>query len=178
MVIIEGFRGSSGGGGMGSGGMSGGGMSGGGMSGGGDNYHNQSSQMVHSGRPISTGFQHNLPTNNNWDRRHDGNNIHHVNHANNNIINFDRGGDGYNHHRYNNRYDNWYGGNNGYYPPFVYNNSILDRLPADITINEKSEKPKKSKNKNMDETIKILLIVFVCIFAIIAIILLMHSLKK
>ena len=187
---MEGFRGASGGGGIGGGGGGGGGGSGGdgGRIGSGDggNYHNQSSQLVHSGRPISTGFQHNLQPNSNWDRRHDDNRGHHVNHANNNIINFDGGG-GYGHnnhrydhhydHRYNKRYDNWYG-NNGYYPqlaPLLYNNSILDRLPADITINEES---KKSKNKKMDETVKILLIVFVCIFAIIAIILLIHSLRK
>jgi hypothetical protein len=177
---MEGFRGASGGGGIGGGG--GGGDSGEGGrigSGNGANYHNQGSQMVHSGRPISTGFQHNLQPNSNWDRRHDDNRGHHVNHANNNIINFDGGG-GYGHrydHHYNNRYDNWYG-NNGYYPqlaPLLYNNSILDRLPADITINEEL---KKSKNKKMDETVKILLIVFVCIFAIIAIILLIHSLRK
>jgi hypothetical protein len=90
--------------------------------------------------------------------------------TNNNVIHVGGGGrdrDGYGYDR-----NNW----NGYFPPYTYYNPLLyqDRQPTEIVINEDKN---KSKDK-MDETVKILLIVFICMFALVMLFVILNYFKK
>jgi hypothetical protein len=158
-MVIEGFRGSSGGGSIG---------------GGGGGHESQLSfSGVGAGRPSATGFQHqvqpsshfdryDMDRNRNRDRDNDWYN------TNNNVIHVGGGGrDGYGYDR-----NNW----NGYFPPYTYYNPLLyqDRQPTEIVINEDKN---KSKDK-MDETVKILLIVFICMFALVMLFVILNYFKK
>lgn len=119
------------------------------------------------GRPSATGFQYQVQPSSNFDRYNSGNDRdrdrdryrdHDRNNNNNNVIHVGGGGGGgYDRH-------DW----NGYYPPYTYYNPLMyqDRQPTEIVINEDKDNNKNSKNK-MDETVKILLIVFICLFALV-----------
>jgi hypothetical protein len=161
-MVIEGFRGSSGGGSIGGGGMGGG-------------HESQLSFSGVGGRPSATGFQHQVQPSSNFDRYNSGNDRDrdryrdHDRNNNNNIIHVGGGGrDGYDR-------NNW----NGYYPPYTYYNPLMyqDRQPTEIVINEDKDNNKNSKNK-MDETVKILLIVFICLFALVMLFMMLNFLKK
>jgi len=162
-MVIEGFRGSSGGGSIGGGG--------------GGGHESQFSSL--GGRLTPTGFQHQgqpsgQPSSHfdryNWeqnrdrdrDRDRDRNN-------NNNVIHVGGGGGGYDRNHYRN---DW----NGYYPPYTYYNPFAyqDRQPTEIVINEDKNKPKDK----MDETVKILLIVFICMFALVMLFVMLNYFKK
>jgi hypothetical protein len=158
-MVIEGFRGSSGGGSIGGGG------------GGGAGHESQFSSL--GGRLTQTGFQHqgqpsshfdryNWEQNRDRDRDRDRNN-------NNNVIHVGGGGGGYDRNHYRN---DW----NGYYPPYTYYNPFAyqDRQPTEIVINEDKNKPKDK----MDETVKILLIVFICMFALVMLFVMLNYFKK
>ncbi len=157
-MVIEGFRGSSGGGSIG------------GIGGG----HDSQLSFSGAGRPSATGFQHQVqPVSNfdRYDRDRDRNRDHDRHNTNNNVIHVGGGGggrDGYDR-------NNW----NGYYPPYTYYNPLMyqDRQPTEIVINEDKDNNKNSKNK-MDETVKILLIVFICLFAIVMLFMLFNLIKK
>jgi len=162
-MVIEGFRGSSGGGSIGGGGMGGG-------------HESQLSFSGVGGRPSATGFQHQVQPSSNFDRYNSGNDRdrdryrdHDRNNNNNNVIHVGGGGGGgYDRH-------DW----NGYYPPYTYYNPLMyqDRQPTEIVINEDKDNNKNSKNK-MDETVKILLIVFICLFALVMLFMMLNFLKK
>jgi hypothetical protein len=162
-MVIEGFRGSSGGGSIGGGG--------------GGGHESQFSSL--GGRLTPTGFQHQgqpsgQPSSHfdryNWeqnrdrdrDRDSDRNN-------NNNVIHVGGGGGGYDRNHYRN---DW----NGYYPPYTYYNPLVyqDRQPTEIVINEDKNKPKDK----MDETVKILLIVFICLFVLVMLFMMLNFFKK
>jgi len=158
-MVIEGFRGSSGGGSIGG-------------SGGVGSHESQLSfsGVGGGGRPSATGFQHEIQPSShfdryNWnrdrDRDHDRNN-------NNNVINVGGGG-GYDRHHYRN---DW----NGYFPPYTYYNPLLyqDRQPTEIVINEDKNRPKDKT----DETVKILLIVFICVFVLVMLFVMLNFFKK
>jgi hypothetical protein len=161
-MVIEGFRGSSGGGSIGGGGGMGGG------------HESQLSFSGVGGRPSATGFQHQVQPSSNFDRYNSGNDRDrdryrdHDRNNNNNVIHVGGGGggrDGYDR-------NNW----NGYYPPYTYYNPLMyqDRQPTEIVINEDKNKPKEK----MDETVKILLIVFICLFALVMLFMMLNFLKK
>jgi hypothetical protein len=159
-MVIEGFRGSSGGGSIGGGGGMGGG------------HESQLSFSGVGGRPSATGFQHQIQPSINFDRYNSGNDRDryrdHDRNNNNNVIHVGGGGggrDGYDR-------NNW----NGYYPPYTYYNPLMyqDRQPNEIIINEDKNKPKEK----MDETVKILLIVFICLFVLIMLFMMLNFLKK
>jgi len=162
-MVIEGFSGSSGGGSIGGGG--------------GGGHESQFSSL--GGRLTPTGFQHQgqpsgQPSSHfdryNWeqnrdrdrDRDSDRNN-------NNNVIHVGGGGGGYDRNHYRN---DW----NGYYPPYTYYNPLVyqDRQPTEIVINEDKNKPKDK----MDETVKILLIVFICLFVLVMLFMMLNFFKK
>ena len=159
-MVIEGFRGSSGGGSIGGGGGAGG-------------HDSQLSfSGVGGGRPSATGFQHQVqPSSNfdryNWEQNRDRDRDRDRNN-NNNVIHVGGGGGGYDRHYRN----DW----NGYYPPYNYYNPLLyqDRQPTEIVINEDKNKP----NNKMDETVKILLIVFICMFALVMLFVMLNYFKK
>jgi hypothetical protein len=161
-MVIEGFRGSSGGGSIGGGGGMGGG------------HETQLSFSGVGGRPSATGFQHQVQPSSNFDRYNSGNDRdrdHYRDHDrnnNNNVIHVGGGGGGYDR-------NHW----NGYYPPYTYYNPLMyqDRQPTEIVINEDKDNNKSSKNK-MDETVKILLIVFICLFAIVMLFMLFNLIRK
>ena len=153
-MVIEGFRGSSGGGSIGGGG------------GGGGGHESQLSFSGVGGRPSATGFQHQVQPSSHFDR--DRYRDHDRNNTNNNVIHVGGGGrdrDGYDR-------NNW----NGYYPPYTYYNPLVyqDRQPTEIVINEDKNKPKDK----MDETVKILLIVFICLFALVMLFMMLNFFKK
>ena len=157
-MVIEGFRGSSGGGSIGGGGGMGGG------------HESQLSFSGVGGRPSATGFQHQVQPSSNFDRYNSGNDRDryrdHDRNNNNNVIHVGGGGrDGYDR-------NNW----NGYYPPYTYYNPLMyqDRQPNEIIINEDKNKPKEK----MDETVKILLIVFICLFVLVMLFMMLNFLKK
>ena len=160
-MVIEGFRGSSGGGSIGGGG------------GGGGGHESQLSFSGVGGRPSATGFQHQVQPSSHFDRYNSGNDRdryrdHDRNNTNNNVIHVGGGGrdrDGYDR-------NNW----NGYYPPYTYYNPLVyqDRQPTEIVINEDKNKPKDK----MDETVKILLIVFICLFALVMLFMMLNFFKK
>jgi hypothetical protein len=156
-MVIEGFRGSSGGGSIGGGGGSAG------------SHESQFSSL--GGRLTPTGFQHQGQLSShfdryNWNRDRDHDRDRDRNN-NNNVINV--GGGGYDRHHYRN---DW----NGYYPPYTYYNPLVyqDRQPTEIIINEDKN---KSKDK-MDETVKILLIVFICLFVLVMLFMMLNFFKK
>ena len=164
-MVIEGFRGSSGGGSIGGGGGMGGG------------HESQLSFSGVGGRPSATGFQHQVQPSSNFDRYNSGNDRDrerdHDRNNNNNVIHVGGGGGGgYDRHNYRN---DW----NGYYPPYTYYNPLMyqDRQPTEIVINEDKDNNKNSKNK-MDETVKILLIVFICLFVLVMLFMMLNFLKK
>ncbi len=164
-MVIEGFRGSSGGGSIGGGGGMGGG------------HESQLSFSGVGGRPSATGFQHQVQPSSNFDRYNSGNDRdrerdHDRNNNNNGIHVGGGGGGGYDRHNYRN---DW----NGYYPPYTYYNPLMyqDRQPTEIVINEDKDNNKNSKNK-MDETVKILLIVFICLFVLVMLFMMLNFLKK
>jgi len=158
-MVIEGFRGSSGGGSIGGGG------------GGGGGHESQLSFSGVGGRPSATGFQHQVQPSSHFDRYNSGNDRdryrdHDRNNTNNNVIHVGGGGrdrDGYDR-------NNW----NGYYPPYTYYNPLVyqDRQPTEIVVNENKPKDK------MDETVKILLIVFICLFALVMLFMMLNFFKK
>jgi hypothetical protein len=159
-MVIEGFRGSSGGGSIGGGGGAGG----------------HDSQLSFSGvggggRPSATGFQHQVQPSSNFDRynsdRDRDRNRDHDRNNNNNVIHVGGGGGGGGYDR-----NHW----NGYYPPYNYYNPLMyqDRQPTEIVINEDKNKP----NNKMDETVKILLIVFICMFALVMLFVMLNYFKK
>lgn len=159
-MVIEGFRGSSGGGSIGGGGGMGGG------------HESQLSFSGVGGRPSATGFQHQVQPSSNFDRYNSGNYRDryrdHDRNNNNNVIHVGGGGggrDGYDR-------NNW----NGYYPPYTYYNPLMyqDRQPTEIVINDDKNKPKEK----MDETVKILLIVFICLFVLVMLFMMLNFLKK
>ena len=157
-MVIEGFRGSSGGGSIGGGGG-----------------HESQLSFSGAGRPSATGFQHQVQPSSHFDRydmdrnrNRDRDNDRY--NTNNNVIHVGGGGrdrDGYGYDR-----NNW----NGYFPPYTYYNPLLyqDRQPTEIVINEDKN---KSKDK-MDETVKILLIVFICMFALVMLFVILNYFKK
>lgn len=158
-MVIEGFRGSSGGGSIG----------------GGSGGHESQLSFSGAGRPSATGFQHQVQSSSHFDRydmdrnrNRDRDNDRY--NTNNNVIHVGGGGrdrDGYGYDR-----NNW----NGYFPPYTYYNPLLyqDRQPTEIVINEDKN---KSKDK-MDETVKILLIVFICMFALVMLFVILNYFKK
>jgi len=157
-MVIEGFRGSSGGGSIGGGGGAGG----------------HDSQLSFSGvggggRPSATGFQHQVQPSSNFDRYNSDRdrNRDHDRNNNNNVIHVGGGGGGGGYDR-----NHW----NGYYPPYTYYNPLMyqDRQPTEIVINEDKNKP----NNKMDETVKILLIVFICMFALVMLFVMLNYFKK
>jgi hypothetical protein len=157
-MVIEGFRGSSGGGSIGGGGGAGG----------------HDSQLSFSGvggggRPSATGFQHQVQPSSNFDRYNSDRdrNRDHDRNNNNNVIHVGGGGGGGGYDR-----NHW----NGYYPPYNYYNPLMyqDRQPTEIVINEDKNKP----NNKMDETVKILLIVFICMFALVMLFVMLNYFKK
>ena len=158
-MVIEGFRGSSGGGSIGGGG------------GGGGGHESQLSFSGVGGRPSATGFQHQVQPSSHFDRYNSGSDRdRHRDNTNNNVIHVGGGGrdrDGYGYDR-----NNW----NGYYPPYNYYNPFAyqDRQPTEIVINEDKNKPKDK----MDETVKILLIVFICLFVIVMLFMMLNFFKK
>jgi hypothetical protein len=160
-MVIEGFRGSSGGGSIGGGG------------GGGGGGHESQLSFSGAGRPSATGFQHQVQPSSHFDRydmdrnrNRDRDNDRY--NTNNNVIHVGGGG------RYRDGYDrnNW----NGYFPPYTYYNPLVyqDRQPTEIVINEDKNKPKDK----MDETVKILLIVFICMFALVMLFVMLNYFKK
>jgi len=153
-MVIEGFRGSSGGGSIGGGGGSG--------------HESQLSFSGVGGRPSSTGFQHQVQPSSHFERYNFERDRDRDRNNNNNVINVGGGG-GYDRHHYRN---DW----NGYFPPYTYYNPLLyqDRQPTEIVINEDKN---KSKDK-MDETVKILLIVFICMFALVMLFVMLNYFKK
>ena len=156
-MVIEGFRGSSGGGSIGGGGGG----------------HESQLSFSGAGRPSATGFQHQVQPSSHFDRydmdrnrNRDRDNDRY--NTNNNVIHVGGGGrdrDGYDR-------NNW----NGYYPPYTYYNPLVyqDRQPTEIVINEDKNKPKDK----MDETVKILLIVFICLFALVMLFMMLNFFKK
>lgn len=163
-MVIEGFRGSSGGGSIG------------GIGGGGGGHDSQLS-FSGAGRPSATGFQHQVQPSSHFDRYNSGNDRdrdrdHDRYNNNNNIIHVGGGGGGYDRHHYRN---DW----NGYFPPYTYYNPLVyqDRQPTEIIVNEDKDNNKNSKNK-MDETVKILLIVFICLFVLVMLFMMLNFLKK
>jgi hypothetical protein len=155
-MVIEGFRGSSGGGSIGGGGGAGG--------------HESQLSFSGAGRPSATGFQHQVQPSSHFDRynwNRDRDRDHDRNNNNNNVIHVGGGG-GYDRHYRN----DW----NGYYPPYTYYNPFAyqDRQPTEIVINEDKNKPKDK----MDETVKILLIVFICLFVIVMLFMMLNFFKK
>ena len=154
-MVIEGFRGSSGGGSIGGGGGG----------------HESQLSFSGAGRPSATGFQHQVQPSSHFDRYNSGSDRdRHRDNTNNNVIHVGGGGrdrDGYGYDR-----NNW----NGYYPPYNYYNPFAyqDRQPTEIVINEDKN---KSKDK-MDETVKILLIVFICLFVIVMLFMMLNFFKK
>ena len=159
-MVIEGFRGSSGGGSIGGGG------------GGGGHESQLSFSGVSGGRPSATGFQHQIQPSSNFDRynwdRDRGRDRDHDRNNNNNVIHVGGGGGGYDRHYRN----DW----NGYFPPYTYYNPLVyqDRQPTEIVINEDKNKPKDK----MDETVKILLIVFICLFVLVMLFMMLNFFKK
>ena len=157
-MVIEGFRGSSGGGSIGGGGGGGG--------------HESQLSFSGAGRPSATGFQHQVQPSSHFDRYNSGNDRDHYRdhdrNNNNNVIHVGGGG-GYDRNHYRN---DW----NGYFPPYTYYNPLMyqDRQPTEIVINEDKN---KSKDK-MDETVKILLIVFICLFVIVMLFMMLNFFKK
>ena len=157
-MVIEGFRGSSGGGSIGGGGGMGGG------------HESQLSFSGVGGRPSATGFQHQVQPSSHFDRYNSGNDRDrdryrdHDRNNNNNVIHVGGGGGGRD------------GYDRGYYPPYTYYNPLMyqDRQPTEIVINEDKNKPKEK----MDETVKILLIVFICLFALVMLFMMLNFLKK
>ena len=166
-MVIEGFRGSSGGGSIGGGGGMGGG------------HESQLSFSGVGGRPSATGFQHQVQPSSNFDRYNSGNDRDrerdHDRNNNNNVIHVGGGGGGGGGYDRNNYRNDW----NGYYPPYTYYNPLMyqDRQPTEIVINEDKDNNKNSKNK-MDETVKILLIVFICLFVLVMLFMMLNFLKK
>jgi hypothetical protein len=156
-MVIEGFRGSSGGGSIGGGG------------GGGGHESQLSFSGVGGGRPSATGFQHQIQPSSNFDRYNSGNDRDRDRNNNNNVIHVGGGGGGYDRHHYRN---DW----NGYFPPYTYYNPLVyqDRQPTEIVINEDKNRPKDK----MDETVKILLIVFICLFALVMLFVILNYFKK
>jgi len=157
-MVIEGFRGSSGGGSIGGGGGG----------------HESQLSFSGAGRPSATGFQHQVQPSSNFDRYNSGNDRNqyrdHDRNNNNNVIHVGGGGGGgYDRNHYRN---DW----NGYFPPYTYYNPLMyqDRQPTEIVINEDKN---KSKDK-MDETVKILLIVFICMFALVMLFIILNYFKK
>lgn len=154
-MVIEGFRGSSGGGSIGGGGGG----------------HESQLSFSGAGRPSATGFQHQVQPSSHFDRYNSGSDRdRHRDNTNNNVIHVGGGGrdrDGYGYDR-----NNW----NGYYPPYNYYNPFAyqDRQPTEIVINEDNN---KSKDK-MDETVKILLIVFICLSVIVMLFMMLNFFKK
>ena len=152
-MVIEGFRGSSGGGSIGGGGGG----------------HESQLSFSGAGRPSATGFQHQVQPSSHFDRYNSGSDRdRHRDNTNNNVIHVGGGGrDGYGYDR-----NNW----NGYYPPYNYYNPFAyqDRQPTEIVINEDKNKPKDK----MDETVKILLIVFICLFALVMLFMMLNFFKK
>jgi hypothetical protein len=160
-MVIEGFRGSSGGGSIGGGGGGGGG-------------HESQLSFSGAGRPSATGFQHQVQPSSHFDRYNSGNDRDSYRdrdrNNNNNVIHVGGGGGGgYDRHHYRN---DW----NGYFPPYTYYNPLVyqDRQPTEIVINEDKNKPKDK----MDETVKILLIVFICMFALVMLFVMLNYFKK
>ncbi len=146
-MVIEGFRGSSGGGSVG---------------GGSSGHESQLSFSGVGGRPSATGFQHQIQPSShfdryNWDRERDRN--HDINN-NNNVIHVG-GRDDYNRH---------------HFPPYTYYNPLVyqDRQPSEIVIHEN----KNNSNDKMNETVKILLIVFICLFALVMLFMMLNFFKK
>jgi hypothetical protein len=156
-MVIEGFRGSSGGGSIGGGG------------GGGGHESQLSFSGVGGGRPSATGFQHQIQPSSNFDRYNSGNDRDRDRNNNNTVIHVGGGGGGYDRHHYRN---DW----NGYFPPYTYYNPLVyqDRQPTEIVINEDKNRPKDK----MDETVKILLIVFICLFALVMLFVILNYFKK
>ena len=154
-MVIEGFRGSSGGGSIGGGGGAGG--------------HESQLSFSGAGRPSATGFQHQVQPSSNFDRYNSDRdrNRDHDRNNNNNVIHVGGGGGGGGYDR-----NHW----NGYYPPYTYYNPLMyqDRQPTEIVINEDKNKP----NNKMDETVKILLIVFICMFALVMLFVMLNYFKK
>jgi len=162
-MVIEGFRGSSGGGSIGGGG-------------GGGGHESQFSSL--GGRLTPTGFQHQgqpsgQPSSHfdryNWEQNRDRDRDRDRDRNNNNNVIHVGGGGGYDRNHYRN---DW----NGYYPPYTYYNPFAyqDRQPTEIVINEDKNKPKDK----MDETVKILLIVFICMFALVMLFVMLNYFKK
>lgn len=156
-MVIEGFRGSSGGGSIG---------------GGGGSHESQFSSL--GGRPSATGFQHQVQPSShfdryNWNRDRDHDRDRDRDRNNNNNVIHVGGGGGYDRNHYRN---DW----NGYYPPYTYYNPFAyqDRQPTEIVINEDKNKPKDK----MDETVKILLIVFICLFVLVMLFMMLNFFKK
>ena len=152
-MVIEGFRGSSGGGSIGGGGGG----------------HESQLSFSGAGRPSATGFQHQVQPSSHFDRRDRDHDRDRDRNNNNNVIHVGGGGGGYDRHNYRN---DW----NGYYPPYTYYNPLMyqDRQPTEIVINEYKNKPKDK----MDETVKILLIVFICLFVIVMLFMMLNFFKK
>lgn len=152
-MVIEGFRGSSGGGSIGGGGGG----------------HESQLSFSGAGRPSATGFQHQVQPSSHFDRRDRDHDRDRDRNNNNNVIHVGGGGGGYDRHHYRN---DW----NGYYPPYTYYNPFAyqDRQPTEIVINEDKNKPKDK----MDETVKILLIVFICLFVIVMLFMMLNFFKK
>jgi hypothetical protein len=152
-MVIEGFRGSSGGGSIGGGGGG----------------HESQLSFSGAGRPSATGFQHQVQPSSHFDRRDRDHDRDRDRNNNNNVIHVGGGGGGYDRHNYRN---DW----NGYYPPYTYYNPLMyqDRQPTEIVINEDKNKPKDK----MDETVKILLIVFICLFVIVMLFMMLNFFKK
>ena len=120
-MVIEGFRGSSGGGSIGGGGGG----------------HESQLSFSGAGRPSATGFQHQVQPSSHFDRRDRDHDRDRDRNNNNNVIHVGGGGGGYDRHNYRN---DW----NGYYPPYTYYNPLMyqDRQPTEIVINEDKNKPK------------------------------------
>ena len=127
---------------------------------------------IGGGRPSATGFQHQGQPLSHFDRYNSGNDRDRDRdrdrNNNNNVIHVGGGG-GYDRHHYRN---DW----NGYFPPYTYYNPLVyqDRQPTEIVINEDKNKPKDK----MDETVKILLIVFICLFVLVMLFMMLNFFKK